>query len=505
MKTSPAPFEQTIVKFIPYVGLLLATIQLTLNRSLWLDEAYLALNIIQKSSSELLVPMFYGQVAPILYLQIEKLISSVLPNSELGLRLFPFVSYTISLFFFNKIVHIFFKNTHTRIFCLSVFVFSTTLIYYASEVKQYMSDVMTLLVSYYFTIKVYENEKNKYACVTAIGIVSIFLSNIAPIVLFTQGIYLLHEHWRNKKSNIKSLLTMGFVWAFSFAGYYFTFLHNHPAKSFMLIYWSFNRAFMPLNPFDIAFYKAVFERMMTIFTAFFGFLGTSILPILFLTGGIVLLKSKKVSLIILIFLPILLHWILSGFKMYPFENRLVLYLCPLLICAQAFGFEYIVSHFSQKFALKPYTIYALFIPLLMGYSFHKNNLFSKNEALRKCLEHISQNRTDNAAVHVSYFTSFPFFYYQKTTFPQFKDNLFIGRFADTKALFEDDLKNLQGKTWFLFANNLPTDRTNMIYITDYYKSKNRILTKAMKTYGYTVYLLDMPNNTELSYKELNKK
>lgn len=494
MKTTHAQFERTIAQIIPFVGILLAAIQLILNRSLWLDEAYLALNIIQKSNFELLKPLYYGQVAPILFLQIEKLISTIIPNSELGLRLFPFICYAISLFFFNKLIRILFKNTYTHIFCLSLFVFSSTLIYYASEVKQYMSDVMTLLISYYFMLAIQDDEKKKYIRLTLIGTVSIFLSNIAPIILFTQGIYLLHERWRNQKRDIKYLFTMGLIWISVFAGYYFTFLHNHPSKDYMLIYWSSNNGFMPLNPFDIAFYKAVFERMMTIFVAFFGFLGTSVFPILFVTGGIVLLKSKKVSTIILLFEPILLHWILSGFKMYPFDNRLVLYVCPLLICAFGFGFEFITSSISQKFSLKPHPIYAVFVPLLMGYSLYQTKLFSKNEAFKTCLEYVRQNRTDNAAIYVSYYASLPFYYYKNTTFPQLNNNLFIGHFTETKAQFEADLAQFEGKTWLLFANNLPTDRANMTHLTDYYKSKDRVLKKEIKTYGYTLYLLDSPTN-----------
>jgi len=51
-------------------GFALSIFQFLYNRSLWLDEAALSLNIIKKNPFQLLQPLDYSQVAPILYLQI---------------------------------------------------------------------------------------------------------------------------------------------------------------------------------------------------------------------------------------------------------------------------------------------------------------------------------------------------------------------------------------------------------------------------------------------------
>ncbi len=57
---------------ITLLGISLAIYQFFYNRSLWNDEAALALNIIDKSFSQLLQPLDYKQVAPIAYLFVEK-------------------------------------------------------------------------------------------------------------------------------------------------------------------------------------------------------------------------------------------------------------------------------------------------------------------------------------------------------------------------------------------------------------------------------------------------
>ncbi|MBK8875589.1 MAG: hypothetical protein IPN13_17395 [Bacteroidetes bacterium] len=54
------------------VGVGLSILNFMNFRSLWLDEAMLALNIVNKSAMELLQPLDYNQVAPIGFLLIEK-------------------------------------------------------------------------------------------------------------------------------------------------------------------------------------------------------------------------------------------------------------------------------------------------------------------------------------------------------------------------------------------------------------------------------------------------
>jgi len=98
--------EQITIAILIGLGILLPLIQFIYNRSIWLDEAMLSLNIIHKGYFELLKPLDYVQVAPILFLIIEKFFSTIIPNSEYGLRLFPLLSYWVSLFFFYKIVKI---------------------------------------------------------------------------------------------------------------------------------------------------------------------------------------------------------------------------------------------------------------------------------------------------------------------------------------------------------------------------------------------------------------
>ena len=142
-------FENKVISILIGLGILLPSIQYFFNRSLWVDEASLALKILNAGILALLKPLESGQAAPIIFLLLEKFFSILIPNSDYGIKIVPLFSYFASLFFFYKILKQIFNNTYTIIFALSLFVFKAALIYYSSEVKQYICDVFVITSIYY--------------------------------------------------------------------------------------------------------------------------------------------------------------------------------------------------------------------------------------------------------------------------------------------------------------------------------------------------------------------
>lgn len=68
--------------FILTLGAINRIIQYEFNRSLWADEAVLALNIVHRSYLELFQPLDYDQAAPPGFLMIEKLTIELFGNQE---------------------------------------------------------------------------------------------------------------------------------------------------------------------------------------------------------------------------------------------------------------------------------------------------------------------------------------------------------------------------------------------------------------------------------------
>ncbi|MDR1121160.1 MAG: hypothetical protein LBM08_09610, partial [Dysgonamonadaceae bacterium] len=165
--------ENVIVALVLVAGAVLHLSQFLYNRSLWIDEASVALNLIHKNSLELLHPLNYNQVAPILFLQIEKLFSTLLPNMEYGFRIFPFICFFAALYFFYKIVRKYLPDYSEIVMALSLFVFNIPFIWYSSETKQYMVDVFVFLSMFYFTQKDYQKISNKYYTLGIAGVLSV--------------------------------------------------------------------------------------------------------------------------------------------------------------------------------------------------------------------------------------------------------------------------------------------------------------------------------------------
>jgi hypothetical protein len=306
----------------------------------------LALNIINRSFTELLLPLDYGQVAPILFLFFEKIFASIWTNSEYGLRLFPLLCYGSATFFFYKIITQHIIDKHAKIVAAALFAFGYMFIVYSGELKQYMTDVMVMVAMFWITTKNYVNEHNKYVTAGLAGTVAIFLSNIAPVVLLTCGICALYEQIRgNYTKNIRPLVGVAVIWMTAFLICYLAFIHNHPAKAFMTAFW--NYSFPPTNPIQADFYQFLFKRAPL--TAFAPLFALSVLKtrtliavfpivVLFVLGLVKVMKNKQVTLLIFLCLPLLIHLTLSALQLYPFERRLILYTLPGIAIGFAIGF-----------------------------------------------------------------------------------------------------------------------------------------------------------------------
>src|SRR5438132_4168306 len=70
------------------IGIALRVAQYAANRSLWVDEAWVALNLIERPLSGLTTHLSFNQAAPIGFLLVERIVAKLLGFSEYALRLF---------------------------------------------------------------------------------------------------------------------------------------------------------------------------------------------------------------------------------------------------------------------------------------------------------------------------------------------------------------------------------------------------------------------------------
>ena len=166
------------------LGLALRLVQYAANRSLWFDEAMLALNILQRSAARLTATLDFNQVAPIGFLQTEKLATHVFGASELALRLFPLLLglASVPLFAFLAL-----RVLAPAAAALATVVFACApgAVYYSSEVKQYSGDLavgITLLALALMLLDPATSRRRRIAA-AVVGAVAIPFSTASAFVV----------------------------------------------------------------------------------------------------------------------------------------------------------------------------------------------------------------------------------------------------------------------------------------------------------------------------------
>ena len=496
--------EKKIVVSIVIAGIALSMVQFIYNRSIWLDEAMLSLNIIHRSHLELLKPLDYNQAAPILFLQIEKIFSQLIPNSDFGLRIFPLICFLLSLFFFYKIVRALHQNYYTIIFSLSLFVFNATLIYYSSEVKQYMTDVMILTGFYYLMLRENKNEKYKYYSLVIFGVIGIFLSNVTPIILFTCGMYLLVDIYQNNRKSFPYLIAVSIIWSVVFLVYYILFIYNYPSLGTLQKFFSERNSFMPTYPFSIDFYNFFVWKWRMVFYSLFTFesISGALLSILAFLGILTLIRKKETGAVILITAPLVLHLLLSALKLYPVEKRTILYTLPCIITSCSFGFNYLTNMLFTDLKIERFRLLAIFITLGLPFYFFKEGFPAKTWEIKKSIDFVNKNMLENDKICLNDVSNVIFTYYRDIYFIKINSDKIIiddhANLSDAKLIDPEFLKYsgglnlLKGRVWFLFAD-MTNEHIRKNFVINYCAMKGKKIVKEFHTTGSEVYLFDLGN------------
>src|SRR5262245_43067673 len=135
------PRAEILSRLLIAAGTALRVWQYLANRSLRIDEAALAENILSRSWAGLAQSLDYLQVAPVGFLWIEKAAASVLGTSEYALRLLPLLAGVASLFVFRSLSRRVLAPG-PALLALALFAFNRWLIFYSADLKQYSTDAL---------------------------------------------------------------------------------------------------------------------------------------------------------------------------------------------------------------------------------------------------------------------------------------------------------------------------------------------------------------------------
>src|SRR6185295_2550806 len=123
------------------------------NPSLWVDEAAVARNVLDRGVVQLLGRLDYGQVAPPGFLLGVKLSAALFGGSEYALRLVPLFAGLAGLFLFYFVAREILRPVGT-IVATVLFSLAVPLIFFSANLKQYSSDVAVTLLVLAFALRI---------------------------------------------------------------------------------------------------------------------------------------------------------------------------------------------------------------------------------------------------------------------------------------------------------------------------------------------------------------
>lgn len=494
----PATRRSLIVWTLLAVGVAVRVVQYQPARSLWHDEAALGANIIQRSYSELLAPLDFNQGAPIGFLMVEKTMALFFGNSDWGLRLVPVVAGIAALLVFYRVARLY-VSAEAALVALALFAIGRGLVYYSAELKQYSSDVLITLLLWWYAGRVFVRGED---CTIwsmfgwgVVGGVALWFSHSAVLVLAGTGTCfgvacLVQRQWRK----LGGFALTGSIWLGSFAVCHVLFLSQLGDNDYLQTFWK--TAFMPLPPRSLG---DLYWFPQTLFAALEmpgGFLAqkvslAGIAALVFAIGCLALASNRRALFALLA--PMAFTLLASGFHKYPFGDRLILFLVPLLFIVMAAGVELIWVRTAATFPVLASGIVGLVFLCPVMASAGKFLEPERADQIKPVLSYLKEHRQPDEAIYV-YTSAWPAFQFYAEEHGLLQHGTIIrGCMGGDWANYINDLDSLRGKgrVWLLLCHHGNVER---LFRCQLPRLGKRI--DAQETPGAAVYLYDFGSGTE---------
>jgi len=489
-------YDQVLLFLVLGLGIALCINQFLYNRNIWGDEAYVAYRLVTRNFAELMNTSG-DLVLPMLFLFIQKSLTLLLPNTETALKILPFISYFGALWFLIRLIKIISPKNLILVAAVALFVFNLITIRYATEIKQYMTDVFFAVAMFYFTLKSYEHFNNKILFLSLVGVIGIFLTHISVIILATSGVILIRRSYLGISENNKYLFIIFAVWLSFFAFNYFAFLNNAISYEPAIKHWIGKKGFMPIDLFSeeatnffLFQYNQIFNNLF-----YFGKTGFYILPMLMILGIIHLIRKRNYDLLLLAFVPLIIHLLLSALQIYPIAVRLILYMMPGFILVIVSGLELIAEMIKhQRYSLYHQAITFIFVVTLLG-SFPLSYYPFRNNNVKVSINYILENHIVGDTIVVERRVGDIYRFYHVTE-PDLAPLPFIWinlNFFKHEEGYLRNLKNQTGRKWLLHTKMTPRFQRRL---KSQIEKSSGIILEEYISWGSAAYLVEFGKSYE---------
>jgi hypothetical protein len=340
--------------------------------AMWLDELAIARNVTQRSLTDLMTrPLSWDQSAPKGFLALEKLSTLAFGANDYALRLFPFLCSLLALWCFAAAARRIFSGLGAPV-AIALFAFAGPLIDYGSRVKPYTVDlaaaaVLLLVVLDLQSAAVTPRKAHRAG---AAGACAVCVSQIAPLLLGSLAACLCVpalRAWRaGRAADRAQLKALGLLAAWWFIALFAAlaafrgmtrattdFLHDYWAEGFppsslageMRTFWPFGELLNLLGrgaPACLAYPAPWFYLALA-------------------CCGLAALLRMRREAGLAVAAPLFAALAAAAAGQYPFSDRLILFLYPVLFLCLAAGMSWLAGKFPGAALLAV-------LPALLGLS-----------------------------------------------------------------------------------------------------------------------------------------
>ncbi|MGF1538436.1 MAG: hypothetical protein ACFB4J_18395, partial [Elainellaceae cyanobacterium] len=471
-------------------------------RSLWGDEAKLALNLVNRTYPELFQVLDYDQVAPVGFLLVEKAIAQMFGTSEAALRLLPLLAGIGALGVAYALARRVLSPVAVPI-ALAFIACSDRLVYYASELKPYALDVfLTLVILTYATFNPKTITRAQAIRAVAIGAIAVWFSYPAVFALAGAGLFstlsALLSSWSDPKKQRgqadaalpvaheaiagsggtgtatltpvvspekpkprwRHTLLVCFAWALSFLLFYLVSVQGNTGNSTLQESWGSRRAFPAALPdLDWLFYslKRMFEKPLSFPPPVLQYLAI----VTWLVGSVAFFRRGRPAAYGLLMSPLIMSLLAAYLNKYPFYSRLIVFLVPPFAMVIAEGLAFLLrQRWPVAIGSVVLAIGLLYLPVTTS----ARTLITPrvDEDIRPLMGYVQDNWQPGDLLYVFEKSKFQFRFYA----PEYEfepedyvigidaEDLGVRDAADVRSLFREDLRALCGeaRVWLLVAD-----------------------------------------------------
>ena len=336
------------------LGIVIRTIRFLLDFPLWPDEAYLAHNYLDRGYLDLLRALDYGQVAPLLYLWVQKTVVAICGFSEYSLRLYAFLGSIASLLLFRHLAGRLLQGI-ARLMAIGTFAVAYPLIRYSAEAKPYGSDMLvTLLLLVLLVEWRLERQKTRWLWALAVAMpAAVLLSYPAMFVVPAISLAMLIELFRSgTRRQWLAWLGVNVATAGGVALLFFASARAQIEAAGPHMRTGWEQAFPPLQlgqangavPLGKPHQRGVFlsgRRRAG---------RSSLTTLCWLTALVLLVRRRRFWLATLFTLPLALNFTAAALHAYPYagHSRVMLYMAPIFCLLTGLGAAAILSVMKNR-------------------------------------------------------------------------------------------------------------------------------------------------------------